>query len=352
MSERRGASAYGNVLLPGARERAWEPGEEYARHASGLWVPGELVAPPALTAVDLFAGAGGMSCGLHMAGMHVVGASEAWHDAAITYLLNQGFPGTQVHVLEFVPDKMNGKRARAVHEQHAGATITAAELFEHHGTDARPGDGWISSAADHTVEDGVCTQGMVAGAEHYEDATEAEMAEKREWFHDSYCLGGRDFNAQPCLHLWLGDVRQLTGERMLADLGLELGELDLVAGGPPCQGFSISGKRQVVDPRNSLVFEFARLVLELKPKTMLMENVPGMLSMVTPEGVPVVDALCRVLEDGGFGAYESLRKSILTTAGCGGAVRTRPKRSATPEPADEDGPLGAEVQLDLLGTAA
>ncbi len=55
-------------------------------------------------------------------------------------------------------------------------------------------------------------------------------------------------------------------------------EIDLVAGGPPCQGFSHMGTRDVSDPRNSLVNEFVRLVLELRPKVFLMENVPGMQS--------------------------------------------------------------------------
>ncbi|BAY25217.1 DNA-cytosine methyltransferase [Calothrix sp. NIES-2100] len=52
-------------------------------------------------------------------------------------------------------------------------------------------------------------------------------------------------------------------------------EIDVVLCGSPCQGFSIIGKRVVDDPRNSLVFHFHRLVLELKPKFFVMENVRG-----------------------------------------------------------------------------
>ena len=62
---------------------------------------------------------------------------------------------------------------------------------------------------------------------------------------------------------FFGDVRVLTGERILDDLDLD--ELDLdgddigcVFGGPPCQGFSRGGKRQHHDPRNELVFELGR----------------------------------------------------------------------------------------------
>lgn len=55
-------------------------------------------------------------------------------------------------------------------------------------------------------------------------------------------------------------------------------EIDLIAGGPPCQGFSHMGKRQLEDPRNSLVFEYLRIIKDLKPKYFIFENVPGIAS--------------------------------------------------------------------------
>ncbi|MBW4445745.1 MAG: DNA cytosine methyltransferase [Spirirestis rafaelensis WJT71-NPBG6] len=54
------------------------------------------------------------------------------------------------------------------------------------------------------------------------------------------------------------------------------GQIDLVFGGPPCQGFSMMGKRELEDDRNSLIFHFCRLVIELNPRYFVMENVPGM----------------------------------------------------------------------------
>ena len=54
-------------------------------------------------------------------------------------------------------------------------------------------------------------------------------------------------------------------------------DIDVVFGGPPCQGFSLMGKRLTEDPRNTLVFQFVRLVLELQPKFFVMENVTGMV---------------------------------------------------------------------------
>lgn len=52
-------------------------------------------------------------------------------------------------------------------------------------------------------------------------------------------------------------------------------DVDLIAGGPPCQGFSHIGKRQLDDPRNQLVFQYLRIVKEIKPKYFIFENVPG-----------------------------------------------------------------------------
>ena len=54
--------------------------------------------------------------------------------------------------------------------------------------------------------------------------------------------------------------------------------IDLVFGGPPCQGFSMIGKGDPNDARNNLVFEFCRLVKELQPRYFVMENVPGLVS--------------------------------------------------------------------------
>ena len=55
------------------------------------------------------------------------------------------------------------------------------------------------------------------------------------------------------------------------------GIVDLVVGGPPCQGFSSGGHQQATDVRNDLVLEFARLVVELRPRVFAMENVRGLL---------------------------------------------------------------------------
>ena len=63
-------------------------------------------------------------------------------------------------------------------------------------------------------------------------------------------------------------------------LGLEPGELDVLVGGPPCQGFSINAPdRFLEDPRNALFRHYERFLEEFQPKTFLFENVPGLLSL-------------------------------------------------------------------------
>lgn len=71
-------------------------------------------------------------------------------------------------------------------------------------------------------------------------------------------------------------VEKITGEEIRNRSAIGNQEIDVVFGGPPCQGFSIIGRRALDDRRNALVFHFLRLVLELKPKFFVMENVPGL----------------------------------------------------------------------------
>ena len=84
----------------------------------------------------------------------------------------------------------------------------------------------------------------------------------------------------PRTHLWNTDIKEVGVRDVLATLNLQKGELDLLGGCPPCQGFSTlrtyNGKRSVNDDRNDLIYDFQRLVLGLLPKHVMMENVPGL----------------------------------------------------------------------------
>lgn len=80
--------------------------------------------------------------------------------------------------------------------------------------------------------------------------------------------------------VWNRDIRDITSSELKRALGLRKGQLDLLAGCPPCQGFSVlrtlNGARPIDDPRNDLVVEFLRFVRDLRPRAVLMENVPAL----------------------------------------------------------------------------
>lgn len=83
----------------------------------------------------------------------------------------------------------------------------------------------------------------------------------------------------PATSLVERDIRHVAGNEILNSIGLKKGELDLLAGCPPCQGFStLTRKYNPNDKRNSLIAEVTRLIKELEPKTLMIENVPGIMS--------------------------------------------------------------------------
>lgn len=77
-------------------------------------------------------------------------------------------------------------------------------------------------------------------------------------------------------------------------------EIEVVIGGPPCQGFSTAGNRMVDDPRNKLVRVYAKAIKDLYPCLFLMENVPGLASMKNGIGERVADELIKFFEDMGY----------------------------------------------------
>ena len=103
----------------------------------------------------------------------------------------------------------------------------------------------------------------------------------------------------PGVHLWNSDIRHLSIAEMLRKLHLRPGQLDLLAGCPPCQGFStlrsLNGHQAVRDSRNDLVLEFERFVRGLRPKAVMLENVPGLASDHR------LARLTAALEDMGYG---------------------------------------------------
>jgi len=79
------------------------------------------------------------------------------------------------------------------------------------------------------------------------------------------------------------DIQDATAEDMDSLVGENADKIDLIIGGPPCQGFSVSGKRLINDPRNKLYKTFVSLVDRYKPKMFVMENVPGVMRLFDGE---------------------------------------------------------------------
>jgi DNA (cytosine-5)-methyltransferase 1 len=121
------------------------------------------------------------------------------------------------------------------------------------------------------------------------------------------CIFANDFNPHACdtfhhnhpnVEVACGAIQDLKPREIRKGTGLEKGELDILVGGPPCQGFSINApERFLEDPRNSLFKHYLHFVDEFAPKTFLFENVPGMLSL---GGGQVFDTIIGQMQERGY----------------------------------------------------
>ncbi len=141
------------------------------------------------------------------------------------------------------------------------------------------------------------------------------------------------------VELLVEDIRQVSAAKLMRCTGLKKGELDLLAGCPPCQGFSTlrarNGQSAAADPRNDLVDEFARLAISLRPKMIMMENVPALaryekfidfVERLSANGYQVIS---KVLDVSDFGVPQRRKRLILSASrvgeprlAVGAAVRT------------------------------
>lgn len=93
---------------------------------------------------------------------------------------------------------------------------------------------------------------------------------------DHRALAAHTLNFPNSKHLNL-DLSKATGAGVLSAAALKPGQIDVVTGGPPCQGFSSIGHQNLLDERNLLIAHFFRLVDDLSPRAFVLENVPGIL---------------------------------------------------------------------------
>jgi len=172
--------------------------------------------------------------------------------------------------------------------------------------------------------------------------------EKDKWASDSYRCNHSEVN------LIEDDVSNLTSE-FIQDLFSD--RVDIVAGGPPCQGFSVSGKRQFgeFNQTNNMVLEFIRIVAALKPNFVLFENVAGFSSAALDEhrgALPYLKAelnemgyqtTTKVLQAADFGVPQYRRRLFLI------ANRVPLSKSPFPdETHDRHGTLGKHRHLGVL----
>jgi DNA (cytosine-5)-methyltransferase 1 len=97
----------------------------------------------------------------------------------------------------------------------------------------------------------------------------------------------------------VADLREVGVDKVINTAGISPGELDLLFAGPPCQGFSIIGARVVWDERNNLFREVLGLLGELKPRCVVIENVPGLVTLA--QGA-YLRAILQGLDEAGYAA--------------------------------------------------
>ena len=141
------------------------------------------------------------------------------------------------------------------------------------------------------------------------------------------CLLGVDFNRDaiatfkrnhPWAQAFCGDISQLS-KKALGEL-IAHTRIDVVIGGPPCQGFSTVGRGDAQDKRNKLFLQFVRIVKILNPKIIVMENVTGMLAQKNQATLKAIFASferlgysmdARVLSSEEYGVPEIRRRTII-----------------------------------------
>lgn len=120
----------------------------------------------------------------------------------------------------------------------------------------------------------------------------------------------------PRTPLMIADLQKTRPDEILDQASCSVDDLTGLIGGPPCQGFSVIGKRQASDPRNALVERFFQIVSALSPPFFVMENVPGILA---PLHRPLLDKQLRKLSR----LYHLTGPLVLDAVNFGVATRRR-----------------------------
>jgi len=165
----------------------------------------------------------------------------------------------------------------------------------------------------------------------------------------------------PSHHLVESDITKVDTLSLMHELGISKGELDLLAGCPPCQGFSTHRTRRkssaVEDVRNDLVFEYLRFVRDLLPKVVMMENVPALavdarahrvLRELKDLGYTITSRSLQVKDAADYGVPQRRKRMILVASRFGEVSEPQPVAfhstvqdclSSMPIPGSADDPL-------------
>ncbi len=148
-----------------------------------------------------------------------------------------------------------------------------------------------------------CFAGMGGSSQGYKEAG-CRVLGMVEW--DKHACEVYRLN-HPDTEIIQADIEKLSGSEILRRTGLKKGDLDILDGSPPCQGFSMVGRRQLDDPRNSLFRSFLRIADDIDPKNIVIENVAG---MIRGKMKPVAAEIIRALKDRGYQVTAGLIKAM------------------------------------------
>lgn len=223
-----------------------------------------------LKSISTFTGCGGSATGFAMAGWHELMATEFVDAARNTFASNYESTVIDPHeLLELAEQWFSANEELA---SKAGVRLILNKRVK---------------VKDKVIPPSLSWERIQDGLPHTDDAREA-FSEMRRWVNDQAFSAHAEEVANGKIVLWGDDIRGLDPYAMMDALGLEPGELDCFEGSPPCKAFSMAGVREdkwgkVVaysgerkQKSDDLFFEYMRLVLALKPRSFVAENVQGL----------------------------------------------------------------------------
>lgn len=168
--------------------------------------------------------------------------------------------------------------------------------------------------------------------------------------YDPIHAATHEFNFPECATI-CRSVAEIDGEYIRSHSRIGKRDIDVVFGGPPCQGFSMMGKRALDDPRNSLVHHFVRIVSELEPKYFIFENVRG---LTVGNHKRFLDEIIVEFESKGYGVVQDYKVLNATNFGVPQdrqrlfLLGARKGCSAPRYPAPTHNALGSSMALEFV----